>query len=356
VSREPQTVVPPAQNTVVIATPIEADLIAQIRGVAGYEVLADSALVPAPRYPSDHRGKDGFVRDAPAQARWNAWLGEAEILLGIPGESPDQLADAVGRAPRLRWVQCMYAGAGEQVRNAKLSAADRERIAFTTSAGVHGSTLSEFFFMGLLALRKDIRRLERTRTARFWDHWAMGELRGSTLAIVGMGAIGRTIAQVARAFGMRVVAITRDGKARDDADASFPTSRLIEAVAQADAVVLTLPGTPLTEKLFSREVIASMQRSAILGNVGRGSVVDQDALIDALARGAIAGAVLDVFAPEPLPPDNPLWTMENVVFAPHTAALSDLENARVVDLFCDNLARFADDRPLRNRINPTEFY
>ena len=99
-----------------------------------------------------------------------------------------------------------------------------------------------------------------------------------------------------------------------------------------------------------------MKRDAVFGSVGRGTVVDQDALVEALRSGAIAGAVLDVFTPEPLPPDNPLWTMENVVFSPHTAALSVHENARIVDLFCDNLERFAAGRPLRNIVSMTEFY
>ena len=165
----------------------------------------------------------------------------------------------------------------EQGRNAELAAADLKRITFTTAAGVHGTTLAEFFFMGLLALRKDIRRLD-AREARAWDHWAMGELNGSTLAIVGMGAIGRAMAKLGKAFGMRVVAVTRDGGAREDADAAYPIARMGEAVAQADAVALTLPGTDQTRGLFDAAAIAAMKPNAIFGNVGRGSVVDQDAL------------------------------------------------------------------------------
>jgi phosphoglycerate dehydrogenase-like enzyme len=340
-----------------IATPIESELVDKIRAAApGDRVTYEPDLLPVPRYTSDHRGRDGFQRDSAAQARFDAILAETDIMLGVPGESPPQLGDAVAHAPRLRWVQCMYAGAGEQVRNAKLPETDLKRIVFTTAAGVHGTTLAEFFFMGLLALRKDIRRLERLRAERSWDHWAMGEVNGSTLAVIGMGAIGRATAKLGKAFGMRVIAVTRDGGARDDADAAYPISRLHEAVAQADAVALTLPGTDQTHGLFDRATIAAMKPNAIFGNVGRGSVVDQDALIEALQRGSIAGAVLDVFTPEPLPDDNPLWTMENVIFAPHTAALSNLENARVVDLFCDNLGRLAAGQPLRSVVNTAEFY
>ena len=234
-----------------IATPIEDDLVEKICAAApGDRVTFERNLLPEPRYLSDHRGEESFQRNAAARARFNAILAETDVMLGIPGESPPQLADAVAHAPRLQWVQCMYAGAGEQVRNAKLAAADLKRITFTTAAGVHGTTLAEFFFMGLLALRKDIRRLERLREARAWDHWAMGELNGSTLAIVGMGAIGRAMAKLGKAFGMRVVAVTRDGGAREDADAAYPIARMGEAVAQADAVALTLPGTDQTRGLF----------------------------------------------------------------------------------------------------------
>jgi phosphoglycerate dehydrogenase-like enzyme len=342
---------------VMIATPIEPELVDRIRSVdTGNRIVWEPALLPIPRWPSDHRGPSDFARDAAGQARWNAMLAEADIVLGIPGESPAQLADAVTHAPKLRWMQCMYAGAGEQIRNANLSRADLKRIAFTTAAGVHGTTLAEFFFMGLLMLRKDSRRLERLRADRFWDHWAMGELHGSSLAVIGMGAIGKAIAKIGRAFGMRIVAVTRDGRSMSEADAAYSTQKLFEAVAQADAAVVTLPATEQTRHLFDRATFAAMKKTAIFGNVGRASVADQDALTEALQRGELAGAVLDVFEPEPLPPEHPLWTLPNVVFSPHTAALSNRENERVVEIFCDNLKRFATGESLRNVVHPDEFY
>jgi len=341
---------------VMIASPIEPELVERIRRVGlGYSVLWEPDLLPEPRYASDHGGRP-FERNEAQQSRWVALLAKAEVMYGIPGDSPAQLAPTAGKAPQLRWVQCTAAGAGGQVRAANLSPDDLKRIVFTTSAGVHGTMLAEFFFAGLLALRKDLRRLERLRAERSWDHWAMGELSGSTLAIVGMGSIGKAIARIARAFGMRVLGVTRDGRALEDVDGAYPTSRLAEAVAQSDAAVVTLPGTALTEKLFGRTAIEAMKRDAIFGSVGRGTVVDQDALVEALQSGAIAGAVLDVFTPEPLPPDNPLWTMQNVIFSPHTAALSVRENERIVELFCDNLKRFAEGSPMRNVVSTKEFY
>jgi phosphoglycerate dehydrogenase-like enzyme len=244
---------------IMIASPIESELVERIRRVGpGYDVLWEPDLLPEPRYPSDHAGKP-LTRNAEQRARWDAMLAAAEIMFGIPGDSPAELAPALGKAPRLRWVQGTAAGAGGQVRAANLSPVDLKRVAFTTSAGVHGTTLAEFFFMGLLVLRKDLARLERSRIQRSWEHWAMGELYGSTLAIVGLGAIGLAVARVARAFGMRILGVTRDGRAFAEIDAGYPTARLVEAVALSDAVVVTLPGTPLTEGLFGRAAIGAMK-------------------------------------------------------------------------------------------------
>jgi phosphoglycerate dehydrogenase-like enzyme len=340
-----------------IASPLEAHLVDRISAaLPGVDVLFDPELLPAPRYPSDHRGVDGFSRDAAGEARWNAMLGQAEVLFGVPGDDGSALAAAVPRAPALRWVHGTSAGAGEQVRAAQLTPADLERITFTTSAGVHGGMLAEFAFYGLLALRKDAQRLERIRAVRGWDHFAMEELDGSTIAVVGMGGIGEAVARRARAFGMHVIGVARTAQPNPAADEMVPINAAAEAYRRADAIVVTLPGTEATRNLIDRATIESFKSSAVFINVGRGMVADQAALIDALASASIRGAVLDVFSPEPLPPDNPLWTLPNVIFSPHTAALSVRENQRIVELFCDNLRRFAAGEGLRNVVNIHEFY
>jgi phosphoglycerate dehydrogenase-like enzyme len=340
-----------------IATPLEAHLVDRIAATRPeVDVLFARALLPQPRYPSDHRGIEGFTRDAAGEERWKAMLTEAEILFGVPGDSGPTLAAAVPRARALRWVQGTSAGAGEQVRAAGLARADLDRITFTSAAGIHGGMLAEFAFHGLLALRKDARRLEGIRAKRGWDHFAMDEVAGSTIAIVGMGGIGQAIAQRARAFGMYVIGVARTSHAHAAVDEMVAISGAADAHRRADTIVVTLPGTDATRGLIDRATIESWKPSTIFINVGRGAVVDQSALIDALASGAIRGAVLDVFEPEPLPPDNPLWTLPNVIFSPHTAALSVRENQRIVDLFCENIRRYAAGGPLRNVVNVTEFY
>ncbi len=339
-----------------IATPIEPHLVERIGAQPDVELLFDADLLPPTRYPSDHRGDPAFRRDASAEERWQALLAHAEVLYGVPGDTGASLAAAIPHAPLLRWVQATSAGAGEQVRAAQLSASDLQRITFTTAAGVHGGMLAEFAFYGLLALRKDARRLARMRAERSWEHFAMDELDGSTIAVVGMGGIGVAVARRARAFGMHVVGVARTAQAHPDADEMVAMTDLGAACERAQAIVVTLPGTAATRGLITRSMIAAWGPSTVFINVGRGTVVDQAALIDALTNNAIAGAVLDVTDPEPLPPDNPLWTLPNVVFSPHTSALSVRENERIVDLFCDNLRRDRSGEPLRNVVNTTEFY
>jgi phosphoglycerate dehydrogenase-like enzyme len=342
---------------ILIATPLEPELVARIAAAdPRNEVLFEAALIPPPRFPSDHRGVPDFVRDPAGEARFDAMLGRADALLGIPGDSGPSLSSALERAPHVRWVQCCWAGSGEQVRAAELPRATLERVVFTSAAGLHAGMLAEFVFLGLLALRKDLRRLERLREHRAWDHFPNGELAGSTLAIVGVGQIGAAVARAGHGFGMRVIGVTRDGAPRAGLDEVFPMTRLAEAFARADAAVVTLPATAATRGLVDARALAALGPDAIFCNVGRGSVVDQSALVAALQRRALAGAVLDVFEPEPLPPEDPLWTMENVIFAPHTMALSWRENERLVDLFIENLRRFARGEPLLNRIDTDEFY
>jgi phosphoglycerate dehydrogenase-like enzyme len=342
---------------IMIATPLETQLVERIAAtLPDLEVLFEPTLLPPIRYPSDHRGVDGFVRDAPGEARWSAMLAQAEVLYGLPGDSAPMLAAAVPLAPALRWVQGTAAGAGEQIRAAHLAPPDLERITFTSAAGIHGGMLAEFAFTGLLALRKDARRLERMRAERSWEHFAMGELDGSTIAIVGMGGIGSAVAVRARAFGMHVIGVARTAQPHPLADEMVAIADIAVACRRAQTIVVTLPGTDATRGLIDRSMIASWSAQTVFVNVGRGVVVDQAALIDALERGAIRGAVLDVTSPEPLPADNPLWTLPNVIFSPHTAALSVRENERIVALFCENITRFRAGQPLRNVVNVTEFY
>lgn len=348
-----------ADLTVLIATPLEPELVERIRaGVDGIQVLHDAALLPPPRYPSDHAGDPGFRRGDREQEQLEEWVACAAVTFGVPGETPQALHDLVCRAPRLRWVQGTAAGMGQQVRAAELEPADLERVAFTSSVGVHASQLAEFALLGLLTFTKDVPRLRRDKAERRWGHYAVRELHGQRLLVVGLGHIGREVARSARALGMRVTGVRRERGERDPdvVDEVGSIDELPALVAGSDAVVLALPATAETEGLFTAALIDSLPTHAVLVNVGRGSTIDEAALVSALQEGRLAGAALDVFATEPLPPDSPLWQLDNVLVSPHTAALSSKENERIVELFVDNLQRFRDGRPLRNLVDTQRFY
>ena len=346
---------------VMIATPLEKELADRIAAVdPRVELLFDPALLPPARYPGDHGGEPGFRRDPDGQARWRAMLDRAEVLLGIPGDSADALAELLaGTLPGLRWVHATSAGAGELVRRAGLDRAALDRVVVTTSSGVHAVPLAEFAVLGLLAIAKDLPGLATAQRARSWPttRRPLRELRGQTLALVGLGEIGREVARLGKALGMRTVGVRRSpGSPPPFTDEVHGADRLAELAGRADAMVVSLPLTGETAGLLDRATIERLPPGCIFVNVGRGGVVDEAALLDALRERRIAGAVLDVFATEPLPPGSPFWTLPNVLVSPHGAALSEHENRRIVELFVANLRRFLDGEPLANRVEPGVWY
>jgi phosphoglycerate dehydrogenase-like enzyme len=344
---------------VLIASPLEAELVERIRDAEPRaEVVFEPKLLPAARYPADHGGDPEFRRDPAGEVRWRALLQEAEVLFGIPGDSAAGLAEVAG-LPRLRWVHATSAGAGEVVRRAKLPAEALERVAITTSSGVHAIPLAEFAILGLLAIAKDLPRFAEDQRARAWPEVRrpLRELGGQTLFLVGLGEIGRETARLAKAFGMRTVGIRRSRRPPPThVDEVHGPDRLTELAGRADAMVVSLPLTGETAGMIDRATIERLPPSCIFVNVGRGGVVDEPALIEALRAGRIAGAVLDVFATEPLPKDSPLWDLPNVLVTPHAVALSARENERIVELFCDNLRRYLDGQPLAKVVEPGVFY
>ena len=345
-----------ARTQVMIASPLEAELVARIRRAdPRIEVLWEPDLLPPARYPADHGGDPAFRRDRAGEARWRAMLDRAEVLFGVPGDSVDALAAVVTSAPRIRWIHATSAGAGEWVRRANLAPEDLERVAITTSSGVHAVPLAEFAILGLLAIAKELPRLVTDQRAKVWPEvrQPLRELHGQTLFLLGLGAIGREVARLGKALGMRTVGFRRtQGPPPEWVDEVHGPERLPDLAGEADAVVVSLPLTEQTAGLVDRATIERLPPDCIFVNVGRGGVVDEPALIDALRERRIGGAVLDVFAEEPLPPDSPLWTLPNVLVTPHAAALSPRENERIVELFVANLRRLLDGDPLTNVIEP----
>jgi phosphoglycerate dehydrogenase-like enzyme len=232
-------------------------------------------------------------------------------------------------------------------------------VVLTNSAGIHAVPLAEWVTFAMLWFTKAGVRILAQQQAHDWVEFTPGELRGRTLLIIGFGRIGQEVARRARALGVRVVAVKRDpsGSAAElGADALVPPSGLLAALAGADFVCLAVPLLSDTTGLIGRRELAAMAPHAVLINVARGPVVDEDALLEALRARRIGGAALDVFREEPLPPAHPLWELPGVLLSPHCVGGSPLEHERIVDIFTDNLARYLRGHPMRNLVDKQRGY
>ncbi len=343
---------------IVVSVDLSEDLCRRIEQLEPrVELIRDHSLYRPMRGPADWSGDPAFTRSREQQAAFDELVDSADALFGIPDVDSAALARTIGANPRLRWVHTTAAGGGGQVKAASLSESDLERVLFTTSAGVHGDTLAEFALFGVLAGAKDLPRLHRQQARREWtDRWEMRQLDEMTVLIVGLGGIGVAAARKFSALGATVLGTTRSGEPVDGVDRLIPIDELPTAVREADAIVVTLPGTAATEGLLGEEVFANVKPGVIVSSVGRGTVIDEPSLIAALDDGRVSFAALDVFAVEPLPDDNPLWGHPNVLVSPHTAALSSAEESRIARLFAENARRLLDGEPLKNVVDTVEFY
>ena len=342
------------RSTILITSPLEEEYVERIRVAEPdrVEVLFEPDLLPRTRYRNDHKGAP-FTRDAAQAARWAALLPRADIAWDIP--APEDLA----RMPKLRWIQGTSTGIGQHVKRLGLQDSD---ILFTTARGTHARPLAEFVFMALLAHFRGHDHLKAEQRAHRWERYCVPEVAGRTLVILGAGDLARGSARIAQALDMHVVAIARDpGKAREH-DHLFneilPPSALHAALGRADAVLLTVPHTPETERMIDAAAIAAMRPGIALVNIARGQIVDEEAMIAALRTGHIGYAALDVALVEPLPRESPLWDMPNVLISPHSASTPPSENDRITGIFLHNLRCWLDGRrgEMRNVLDKHHMY
>ena len=249
------------------------------------------------------------------------------------------------QAGGLRWLHSMSAGVDSPVFSMLLERGAR----LTTSSGATAPPIAGTVMLYLLALSRDLPRWLRAQAAHEWAPSRIHELAGQRIVVVGYGPIGQEVVRLAMAFRMEPVVLRRSARG-DEPCPVRPLHEIEDAVRDAGAVVVALPLAPETRGVIGAEVIAAMPSTAVFVNIGRGELVDQSALTDALASGRLAGAGLDVFDPEPLPPEDPLWDLPNVIISPHTSGSSDGSAARVAEIFLDNLGRFVRDEPLRNEV------
>nr|WP_240987010.1 D-2-hydroxyacid dehydrogenase [Arthrobacter sp. Soil736] len=347
------------ETAVAIAVPLEAELVERIRAVdPSVTVLYEPELLPPERFPADHSGDPAFQRTPEQEERYWAMLGKAQVLYGFPNESPAGLARIARDNPRLQWIHAMAAGAGGAVKASGLDAETLNKFKVTTSAGVHALPLAEFAALGILNGFKRSAELAQDQAARVWPELRTPTrlVNGSSLVVTGLGEIGLETARVARALGMKVSGTKRNVEPIDGIEEVVDNGGLAGLLASADAVVNTLPGTPYTEKLFNREIFGAMKPGTVFVNVGRGTVVDEDALAEALESGQVSYACLDVFAVEPLPQDSPLWNHPKAMVSPHTSALSAAENRLITERFCSNLRTFLDGGELPHLVDTVHFY
>jgi len=257
--------------------------------------------------------------------------------------------------PHLRWYQQWGAGAEWIMEHPEI----RERdLMVTNASGVHAVPISEHLLAMMLALARRIPDAVRAQDRHEWlrGGWShpVFELAGKTLLLIGVGAIGLRTARLAAALEMHVIGVRRDPERQvrgiermvgpDDLDAVLP---------EADLVVLTVPLTPETRHLIGAKQFALIKPTATIYNIGRGGTIDQEALMEALRNGQIAGAGLDVTDPEPLPPDSPLWDLDNVLITGHYSGSTPAYDERALAIFEENLGRYVRGEPLRNRLDLT---
>lgn len=318
---------------------------------------ADQGMLAAvdPRLEIVFEGEDSL--------EWSAALEDPDCEVLLANHPPSDLA----RFPRLRWIQMASAGLDAFIVNDPWA----HGITLTNGSGIHAVHMAEYVLGAVLLWGQRLEARLANRVDRRWDRpFASQELRGRrlrgrTAAIVGYGSLGREVARVLHALGMRILAVKADPTVRADHGWREPgtgdpegllperfagAAELTSVLGAADVVVLTLPSTPRTRGMIDAAALAAMGPDALLVNVGRGALVDQEALIDALEQRRIGGAVLDVTTPEPLPPDSPLWSLPNCLVTPHLSAWGDEDTLwhTTALLFAENLGRYVRGEPLLN--------
>ena len=331
------------------------DLVERVRNAdPRVEVLYEPELLGKPRYMNDQHGSQ--VERTPLQEeRWLEFLDQADIIFGyISRHYAPKLTEL---APKVKWIQSPSAGIASAVKRAGW---DKTDILLTTASGMHATPLAEFCVMSMLMFVKDYFHMAEEKKLKHWQRTCTTELRTKTLAVIGLGNVGGEVARLSRGMGMRVLGTKRTTKGVDPESVNvhklYPQEDLHMMLSEADFVVIIVPLNDETRGMMGRQEIAAMKKGSVLINIARGAIVDEPALIEALQSGHLAGLAADVFSREPLPPESPLWDMPNVIISPHSASTADTENAKLTEIFLDNLERFLAGKPMRNLLNKELLY
>ncbi len=288
------------------------------------------------------------ITPAEASATLDKVLPNVEVIFGW--RLPKNIQT---RAPHLKWLQASAVGIDLLLSGSTLMQSD---VVITNASGVNTVAVAETAVGFLYMLSKKSAALETLKAAHKWEAMFFTELRGTTLGIVGLGKIGAEVARVAKTIGMKVITATRLEDNPTGVDEVYPPEQLHKMLSKADYVLVTVPQTPQTAGLMDEAAFKAMKKSAFFINVSRGGIVQEAWLIKALKEKWIAGAALDVFEKEPLPKDNELWDIPNVIISPHIAGVLENHMSLATDLFCENLKHYLKKEPLINVFNKARGY
>ena len=343
---------------ILVTFALEPDLIEQIKAVdpqrIEISVLGQDQrqLLRGYRYPSERE------RAAVAEGLQGAFA-EADVVFGFWGAELHKAFTGEGSitdvAPHLKWIQLTSAGADRLLDSGFIEGG----VTVTTVSGLHATPIGEYVLCQMLMFAKGASKFIRAQQKHEWVRYMPQELLGKTVGIVGMGHIGEEVARLAKAFGCRVIATRRsvtEPHSAGYADEVLPSKDVERLLRASDYVVLCVPLTSETRGMIAERQLRAMKRTAVLINIARGGVIVEADLVRAVTEGWIAGAGLDVFEHEPLPPESPLWDVENVILSPHISGGTEIYNQRAVDIFTDNLRRHLAGEPLRNVVDPARGY
>ena len=256
---------------------------------------------------------------------------DMDILLAFA--MPDEL---MRRASRLQWIQGLGTGVDYLTNLPSL----RKEVIITSMRGIHGPQMSEMAFLQMLALGRNFPQMVRNQDLGIWESWPAMLLWRKKVGILGLGVVGEELARKCKAFGMSVYGINRTPKVVDSVDHFYGPEDIVKVAAEVDYLIIVAPNTPQTRNIIDAQVLSAMKPTAFLINIARGELIDQEALIEALDTGKIAGAALDAFVQEPLPADHPFWKMKNVIVTAHVGGRSDIYLEQALPIIEENLRRF----------------
>ncbi len=301
-------------------------------------LAADAAKITTLIKAADLQQLDIQTADDVASTR--VLIGDNNIILG----DPPLISEVLSSAEQLEWVQSSWAGVDALCR-----AGLRRDYVLTGVKDVFGPLISEYVMTYLFAIERRLFSMQCNQRKQIWQPLVYRPAKDIKLGIIGLGSIGRQLARTARYFGINVSGLNRSGRPCNDVDRVYTVDDLGGFLKDLDYVVLTLPGTPQTRHFINTDVLKMMKHSAVLMNVGRGSIINETDLVAALREGMIGGAVLDVFENEPLAAENPLWRLPNVFLTPHNAAISFPED--IVRIFAENYQCFLQHKSLSHVVD-----